>query len=269
MQQAHQELIARLQGEAHQAIAAGNAEQADAWINAAAESGAAAAEVAALHTAAQQLRGAAKADALAHTEALFNQRMAQGRLLEPANDSARYYLEQLAQAEPAIASTLAARTAFETRLLGEAHNAVQAHDYAAGRHWLSEAQAAGASPVAVAAAESELAAAQAAAPSAARATAEADTSYVNASVLTRTRYVAPQFPANARDRRLEGWVDVQFVVKTDGALGDVSIVGAEPVGVFEQVALDAVRRWRYQPVMRDGQAIAQRARIRVRFAMQP
>jgi TonB family protein len=59
------------------------------------------------------------------------------------------------------------------------------------------------------------------------------------------------------------------VVKTDGALGDVSIVGAEPVGVFEQVALDAVRRWRYQPVMRDGQAIAQRARIRVRFAMQP
>ena len=269
VQQAHQELIARLQGEAHQAIAAGNAEQADAWINAAAESGAAAAEVAALHTAAQQLRGAAKADALAHTEALFNQRMAQGRLLEPANDSARYYLEQLAQAEPANASTLAARTAFETRLLGEAHNAVQAHDYAAGRHWLSEAQAAGASPVAVAAAESELAAAQAAAPSAARATAEAATSYVNASVLTRTRYVAPQFPANARDRRLEGWVDVQFVVKTDGALGDVSIVGAEPVGVFEQVALDAVRRWRYQPVMRDGQAIAQRARIRVRFAMQP
>ena len=98
VQQAHQELIARLQGEAHQAIAAGNAERADAWINAAAESGAAAAEVATLHAAAQQLRGAAKADALAHTEALFNQRMAQGRLLEPANDSARYYLEQLARA---------------------------------------------------------------------------------------------------------------------------------------------------------------------------
>ena len=62
---------------------------------------------------------------------------------------------------------------------------------------------------------------------------------------------------------------MQFLVRKDGSLGDVTVVGAEPVGVFEQSALDAVRRWRYQPIMRDGQASEQHARIRVRFAVKP
>jgi outer membrane biosynthesis protein TonB len=40
------------------------------------------------------------------------------------------------------------------------------------------------------------------------------------------------------------------------------------VGIFEQAALDAVRHWHYQPVTRAGQAVSQRARVRLRFAMQ-
>ena len=63
-------------------------------------------------------------------------------------------------------------------------------------------------------------------------------------------------------------MDLQFVVNTDGSVGELSIVGAQPVGIFEQAALDAVRHWHYQPVMRDGQAVSQRARVRLRFAMQ-
>ena len=55
----------------------------------------------------------------------------------------------------------------------------------------------------------------------------------------------------------------------DGSVGELTIVGAQPVGIFEQAALDAVRNWRYQPVMRAGQAVSQRARVRLRFAMQP
>ena len=301
--QARQELAARLETEARQAISAGKAEQAEAWTGAAADSGADPTDIAALHAAAQQLRGTAKADAkpdakpdpkseaAPHSEALFSQRMTQGRLLDPINDSARYYLEQLAQADPAGAATLAARTAYETRLLDEAHAAVQAQDYPAARRWLSEAQSAGASPAAVSAAQADLAAAQsqsARAPAAAESTAApaaaanapaaaaapaaaggADPGYVNASALNRTHYVAPQFPAGARERGIEGWVDLQFTVKADGSLGEVSVVGAQPAGIFEQAALDAVRRWRYQPVSQGGQVIEQRARLRVRFAVQP
>ncbi len=286
--QARAELATRLSGEARQAVTAGNAEAADAWIAAAAEAGADAGEVEALRSASAQLRGAAHADSTARLETLFNQRMSQGRVLEPANDSARYYLEQLAQAEPASSSTLAARTAFETRLTDEARGAVHAEDYPAARRWLKEASANGASPTVIAAIEAELAAAQASAAKAAdipaaagvaaaaapvsaapAAAAPAATGFVSASELNRTRYTQPQYPASARERGIEGWVDVQFLVKKDGSLGDVAVVGAEPVGVFEQAALDAVRRWRYQPILRDGQPSEQRARIRLRFAVKP
>ena len=129
MQQARAELATRLLAEAHQAVTAGNAEAAEAWIAAAAEAGADAAEVETLRTAAAQLRGAVRADSTARLETLFNQRMSQGRVLEPAGDSARSYLEQLAQAEPASSSTLSARSAFETRLTDEARAAVHAQDY--------------------------------------------------------------------------------------------------------------------------------------------
>ncbi len=293
VQQARSDVAARLMAEARQAVTAGNAEAADRWANAAAESGADAGDTDALHAAAQQLRGTAKADQVVHTEALFNQRLAQGRLVEPAADSAKYYLEQLAQAEPASAATLAARTAFETRLLDEAHAAVAAQNLPAARRWLAEAQSAGAAPAGIAAAEAEIGAAQkpaaAAAPAATLAPAEApaaaspaaapavsasaappatDTSYVNASSLTRTRYVPPEYPPGAREHGISGWVDVQFTVQADGALNEVTVTAAQPAGVFEQSALEAVRHWRYQPLVKDGVPVAQRARVRVRFAVQ-
>jgi TonB family protein len=79
--------------------------------------------------------------------------------------------------------------------------------------------------------------------------------------------VAPQYPPSARDRGIAGWVDVQFLVNPDGSTSEVTIVGAQPVGIFEQAALDAVRHWRYQPVLHDGAATTERARVRVRFTV--
>jgi outer membrane biosynthesis protein TonB len=48
----------------------------------------------------------------------------------------------------------------------------------------------------------------------------------------------------------------------------VAVVGAEPAGIFETAALDAVRHWRYQPVVHDGRAVSQPARVRLRFTVQ-
>jgi protein TonB len=261
VQQAHQELLVRLENESRQAATAGNAELADRFADAAAESGAEAAEIGVLHQGAQQVRGAAHADAITKSETLFKERLAQGQLLAPANDSAQYYLEQLAQAEPAGAATLAARTSFETRLLDEAHAAAQAHDAARARQWLAAASAAGASAAGLAAVEAELA------PASPSASAGTD-GFVSASNLTRTHYVAPVYPVAARTQGIEGWVDVQFLVNTDGTLSEVSIVGAQPVGVFEPSALEAVRHWRYQPLTHAGAPVTQRARVRLRFAVQ-
>ena len=260
VRQAMQELLARLKAEAAQALTAGNPDQADIWAAAVAEAGAERSDVAALRAEAQRLRGATKADSLGHVELAFNQRLAAGRITEPAADSAKFYLAQLVQADPEHPSTQLARTAFDTRVLDEGRGAVRAQDYAGARRWLAEARAAGADAASIGVLDAAIGAAQDEAQRAG--------SYVSASSMTRTRYVAPQFPLDARQRGIDGWVDLQFVVDTDGSVGDLAIVGAQPVGIFEQAALDAVRHWHYQPVMRGGQAVSQRARVRLRFAMQ-
>jgi TonB family protein len=260
VQQATQELIARLQAEAGQALTAGHPDQADIWASAALEAGANRADVAALRAEAQRLRGASKADSLAQLALSFNQRLTAGRITDPAADSAKFYLAQLLQADRDHPSTQLARTAFDNRVLEEARGAVRAQDYAGARRWLVEARAAGADPASIGAIDAALGAAQD--------EAQRASGYVSASAMTRTRYVAPQFPLAARQRAIDGWVDLQFVVNTDGSVGELTIVGAQPVGIFEQAALDAVRNWRYQPVMRAGQAVSQRARVRLRFAMQ-
>jgi TonB family protein len=260
VQQATKELLARLQAEAGTALTAGNPDQADIWTSAAAGAGADRADVAALRAEAQRLRGASKADSLARLTLTFNERLAAGSITEPAADSAKFYLAQLLQADAAHPATQLARTAFDTRVLDEARGALRAQDYSGARRWLSEARAAGADPASIGALDAAIGAAQDAAQRA--------SSYVSASSMTRTRYVAPKFPPDARQRGIDGWVDLQFLVNTDGSVGELTIVGAQPVGIFEQAALDAVRHWHYQPLMRDGQAVTQRARVRVRFAMQ-
>jgi TonB family protein len=260
VQQATQELIARLQNEARQALSAKNAEQADIWIAAAADAGAEPAQVGALRAEAQQLRSVARTAELAQLSGAFNERLERGQVLDPASDSARFYLTQLTQRAPDDPLTQRAHSAYAARLLDEARAALRGQDLAGTRRWLTESRGAGADASALGTIETALKAAQDAAQQA--------QSYVDAAALTRTHYLAPQFPDVARKRGLDGWVDLQFVVGPDGAVSDVAVVGAQPVGVFEQAALDAVRHWRYQPVLRAGQTVSQHARVRLRFTVQ-
>jgi hypothetical protein len=37
--------------------------------------------------------------------------------------------------------------------------------------------------------------------------------------------------------------------------------------VFEEAAITALSQWRYKPILRDAEPKAQRARIRIRFAL--
>jgi TonB family protein len=259
VQEAAQDLIARLESEARQALAEKDAERAELWTAAAADAGADPTQVDALRQLTRELRLAARADGLAHLALSFNQRLAQGHIDEPQTDSAKFYLAQLMQADPANPSVLQARSAYGARVLEEAGDALRAQDFPAAHHWLAEARAAGADSAATAAQQAALTAAEGEARQA--------NTYVSESTLTRTRYVAPTFPVEARQRGIDGWVDLHFVVGTDGAVSDVEVVGAQPVGMFEQAALDAVRRWRYQPVVRGGRTVSQRAGVRLRFTV--
>jgi len=59
------------------------------------------------------------------------------------------------------------------------------------------------------------------------------------------RYVAPRYPRNALTRRVAGWVEVGFTVDASGRTRDVRVLNAEPPGMFDDAALAAVNRWRF------------------------
>jgi TonB family protein len=261
VRQAQRQLGERIVAQARTAISAGNADEADRWINAAGESGVARDDINALTRDVQRVRIAARAESMAKLSQSFNQRLVQGRLIEPANDSAKFFLAELAQAEPAHPSTQLARQALGSRMLEEARGAISRQDYAGARRWMSEAREAGVDESGTAALERDIVAAQ-------NANNRREDDVISASQLTLARYVKPQYPANAQERGTGGWVDLAFTVRVDGSITDLSVTGAEPAGIFEQAAMAAVRRWRYQPVRRDGRAVEQRARLRLRFAIE-
>jgi TonB family protein len=78
-------------------------------------------------------------------------------------------------------------------------------------------------------------------------------------------YVAPGYPAAALSRGVTGSVVVAYTVDTQGVTRYVRVVSAEPAGIFSRAAVDAVKRWRYAPVMLDNAALAVPTRTTVRF----
>ncbi|NLF18030.1 MAG: energy transducer TonB [Lentisphaerae bacterium] len=84
-------------------------------------------------------------------------------------------------------------------------------------------------------------------------------------VVVQTR---PVYPYRARAQRLEGHVDLRFTVTTDGRVVDVECLQAEPPHVFDDAAIAAVRRWTFSPGQRQGQPVAARMQIRIRFTLE-
>ncbi len=67
--------------------------------------------------------------------------------------------------------------------------------------------------------------------------------------------VAPAYPRRAAQRGIEGYVVVEFTVSSLGAVVNPVVLEAEPPGVFDQAALDAVKKFKYKPQVTDGQAV--------------
>jgi protein TonB len=64
--------------------------------------------------------------------------------------------------------------------------------------------------------------------------------------------VDPDYPPRALRGGIEGWVDVRFSVTATGAVRDVVVVDSSPKNVFDEAALKAVARWRYNPKVEGG-----------------
>lgn len=68
--------------------------------------------------------------------------------------------------------------------------------------------------------------------------------------------VAPSYPRRAQSRGIEGYVIVEFTVTKLGTVSDPVVVKAEPEGLFDRAAIDAVLKFKYKPRVINGEAAA-------------
>ena len=64
-----------------------------------------------------------------------------------------------------------------------------------------------------------------------------------------------EYPPGAAAKGIEGWVQVRFSVTAAGTVRDAVVVASEPRAVFDQAALKAIARWRYNPRVENGVAV--------------
>ncbi len=71
--------------------------------------------------------------------------------------------------------------------------------------------------------------------------------------------IPPRYPMRAANRRIEGWVKVEFTISKDGTVSDAVVVDAQPKKVFNRAALQAIKRWKFKAKIIGGEAFEQRA----------
>jgi TonB family protein len=77
-------------------------------------------------------------------------------------------------------------------------------------------------------------------------------------------WVQPQYPAEAKKTRLEGAVQVEFVVEADGRVTRASVKEATHEQ-FEAAALQAVAQWVFAPALEEGRPVVSAMRAPIRF----
>ena len=81
-----------------------------------------------------------------------------------------------------------------------------------------------------------------------------------AAVTSRTQ---PEYPAIARQLKLEGAVELEVTVTETGTVEEVAIVSGNPV--LTKPAAEAVKKWKFTPFMQDGKAVKAQAPLTVSF----
>lgn len=75
----------------------------------------------------------------------------------------------------------------------------------------------------------------------------------------------PPYPSAARQLGIEGIVLVRVVVTVAGEVGDVSVVESSSHQILDDAAVEAVRKWSFEPALRDGVPTEQGVKVRVKF----
>jgi TonB family protein len=79
------------------------------------------------------------------------------------------------------------------------------------------------------------------------------------------RRVQPVYPPLAKQARIQGTVVLKVKIGTDGSVLDTQVVSGHPLLV--PAAMDAVKQWVFQPVIKDGQAVEVLTDVTINFQL--
>ena len=263
---AQRDLNATYMRKAREAASSKNQTDEDRWLAEAKAGGVSASDITAFQrdlTAARQKAAAAEAD---HFAQLARDRLREGKLTDPAQDSAAYYATQLQATDPSNGAIASVSHDLATKLVDRARGAARDTGKAAqvdadltqAKHWGADARDIQAVTQLQSSARST---------SPRSNTAQSSNAQSLASQLKRTRYVAPDYPTAALNGKISGVVTVEFTVGSNGETRDVRVTDASPPGVFDKSATTAVKRWRYDPIVVNGSAVEIPVRTAIRFEL--
>jgi TonB family protein len=184
---------------------------------------------------------------------LAQSRLAQGKLTEPDNDNAVFYVNQLRTADPKNSGLAQITGAVQAQIIDRARLSLDAGDMEKSEALAQTAAGLGGS--------SELDALNDRIRQ--RKAAGGQLLQMPEQSLTRATKLDVQYPARALATNVEGWVELAYTVGADGAVTNVKILNAAPPKVFEASAIKAVSHLRYQPVVQGGKAIAVGTQVRI------
>ena len=188
---------------------------------------------------------------------LAQSRLALGKVTEPDNDNALFYVNQLRAVDPKNSALPRISSAVLAQILEQARAALDATQPARAEALLQMAAGLDASAD-LGALNLRLAQVKLAA---------AGMPAVTEASLTRVKKIDLDYPAEALRKNVEGWVDLSFVVTAEGKVTTVTVLGSSPTGVFDSAATKAVSRLRYKPMTQGGKPIAVGTQLRISFRL--
>jgi TonB family protein len=183
---------------------------------------------------------------------LAQSRLAQGKLTDPENDSALFYVTQLRAADPKNSALAQITATLQSQILDHARASLDGGDIDKTEALLQKATSLGASPDLDAMNDKVR-----------QRRTGGDVLQMPEQSLTRVNKLDVQYPSRALQNNIEGWVELAYTVGPDGKVSNLKVLNATPPKTFESSASNAVSRLRYQPVIQGGKAISVGTQVRI------
>jgi len=186
----------------------------------------------------------------------INDAIAAGNLITPEGESARDYLTE--RDEPADFKEQKS-TELRGALLAAARANIDAGELYSVESYLMASLDFGADEDAVATLQTDFENRQ---------LEQESTKSIALSEFVRLTSAPAKYPTRASQRDITGWVEVTFTVTKSGETANIEVLRAEPEKTFDISAMEAVKKWTFEPRQYQGEPIDQRTTARLVFDLQ-